>query len=316
MTGRWISFRNWFYRKRITILRRSIAALIFILLNSMLFGMFSFGRDPNLRYVLLPNASCRYIVNAPTYCFYYPVQQWLQGGYTSLYTDLVLPMLLLLGLIILFGRAWCSWACPFGLLQEILMWFRGLLRIPHIQLSYRWIALLDQLKYAILFFTLLISISIGIPALGLESYSDTLALPYCQICPAKGFFTLLQSILGLTPSGRLPILAILILIFFVIGSFSIRMFWCRICPMGAFMAFFNKLSFVWLRKDPSKCTKCRICLRVCPQDFHTVYEEMEKENITGAECTLCGRCVESCPEKGALAIDVLNKTAVESRPKR
>ena len=155
----------------------------------------------------------------------------------------------------------------------------------------------------------------GIPALSLAGYSQTFALPFCQLCPAKPVFTLLQVGLLLKPWTSLPLLAWIMLFVFIVGAFFIRMFWCRLCPMGAVMALFNKLSLIWLRKDPDKCTKCRICLRVCPQDYYKVYEEMEKENITGGECTLCGRCVEACPEKGALGLTVLNKTIVRSRPR-
>ena len=323
----WEDLKDWAYRKKITIVRRSFLVVVFVLLNSILFGMFSFGRHPYLRYVLLPNASCRYIDNAPTYCYFYSLQNWLTGGFSSFYQELFIPLLVIGVLIIALGRWWCSWACPFGLMQEILMSIRSLLKIPHIQLSYKWIAILDQGKYAILFFTILIAVAIGIPYMGLPTnllldiplYGDrvvNLALPFCQICPAKGFFTLLQMMLGLIPVNMLPPIAIAMLVLFMVGSFFIRMFWCRLCPMGAVMALFNRQSLFWLRKKPSRCTKCRICLRVCPQDYSQVYEEMERQNITGPECTLCGRCVESCPEKEALSYNILNFTIYKSKPKR
>lgn len=308
--------KEWVYSRRITLVRRGVATGFFVFLFSMLFGVQSFGRDPFLRYILLPNASCRYIDNAPTYCYYYSLQQWLQGGYTTMYVDLMIPMLIVLLLIVGLGRWWCSWACPFGLIQEILMGIRKFFRIPHLQLSYRWVTIIDQLKYGMLFFTLLIAISIGIPRMGLQGYSQTLALPFCQICPAKPVFLIIQVIPGLIPKPTFNILTFGMLFVFLIGSFFIRMFWCRLCPMGALMALVNRTSLVWLKKEPSKCTKCRICLRVCPQDFHDVYEEMEKKNINGGECTLCGRCVESCPEPGALSITVLNKEVVTSKPRR
>lgn len=316
MMGRWEMIKNWVHNNRITIIRRSLLFIILVLLNSMLFGMFSFGRHPLLRYVLLPNASCRYIDNSPTYCYYYSLQQGLQGGYNTGYVDLVIPVLVLIGLIILFGRAWCAWACPFGLVQEILTWLRERLGIPHIQPGYRWVALMDQIKYGVLVITILLSISLGIPALALGRFSEALSLPFCQICPAKPTFTILQVILGIKPAAPHAYLALAFFLFFIVGSFFIRMFWCRLCPMGAFMALFSKLSLVWLRKDPEKCTKCRICLRVCPQDFQMVYEEMERENITGAECTLCGRCVESCPEEGALSLNILKWTVIRSKPRK
>ncbi len=309
-------FKDWIIRKRISIIRRSVLVLIFVLLNSMLFGMFSFGRHPLLRYILLPNASCRYIDNAPTYCYYYPLQQWLQGGYSTGYVDIIIPVLILIILIILFGRAWCSWACPFGMIQEGLMWLRQTLGIPHIQPGERWVTLMDQIKYGVLLMTLLTAFALGIPALALGRFADTFSLPFCQICPAKPTFTFLQVLSGIKPTTPTAYLALAMFIFFLIGSFFIRMFWCRLCPMGAFMGLWNRISTVWLRKDPEKCTKCRICLRVCPQDYAPVYEEMEKQNITGAECTLCGRCVEACPEKGALSLQALKWTITESKPRK
>jgi len=341
--GLWFDLKDWLYRTRITIVRRTLAFGIFLLLNSLLWGMISFGNDPLLRYVLLPNASCRYIDNAPTYCYYYPLQNWLTGGWQTYYLDMVLPMLIIVAMIVAFGRTWCSWACPFGLFQELITSIRSAMKVPHLTLHYKWISLLDQLKYAMLFFTLLVSVALGVPFLGLEGFSQTYALPFCQLCPAKPVFTLLQMAYFVKPLtwtavpswleglplhdtyvvkalwslwAMLPWLAWAMLAFFLIGSFFIRMFWCRLCPMGAFIALFNSLSLVWLRKDPKYCTKCRICLRVCPQDYYQVYEEMEKENITGGECTIFGRCVESCPEKDALSLVVLNKTIISSKPKK
>lgn len=327
MTGVGEDLKDWAYRKRITIVRRGFLVVIFVLLNSMLYGMFNFGRHPQLRYVLLPNASCRYIDNAPTYCYYYSLQNWLTGGFSSFYQEIFIPMLILGILIIALGRWWCSWACPFGLVQEIYMSIRDMMKIPYYQLNYKWVAFLDQTKYAVLFFTLLVAVAIGIPYLGLPMnigldipiYGEqpvNFALPFCQICPAKGFFTLLQMLLFLIPMNKIPPIALLMLGIFTAGSFTIRMFWCRVCPMGAVMGLCNRRSLFWLRKDPSRCTKCRICLRVCPQDYSSVYEEMERENITGPECTLCGRCVESCPEKEALSLNLLNLTLIRSKPKR
>lgn len=311
--------KDWAYRKRITIVRRTLVVGMFVFLNSMLWGMISFGMDPLLRVVFLPNASCRYLDNAPTYCYYYPLQNWLNGGWQTYYLDIIIPMLVLVVLILVAGRTWCSWACPFGIIQEAITSLRDAVKLPHLTLHYKFIVLLDQLKYAVLFFTILIALSLGIPFLGLSEYSQALALPFCQICPAKPVFTLLQITYFVKPLSAwetLPWLAWVMLGFFLVGSSAIRMFWCRLCPMGAFMALFNRFSLIWLRKDPKYCTKCRICLRVCPQDYYQVYEEMEKENITGGECTVCGRCVESCPEKNALSIVVLNKTIVSSKPRK
>ncbi len=289
-----------------------MATIVFLL--GTLYGITPFGETSLLKRVFLPNAACRYIESAPTYCYFYHLQEGLTTGYGDLFIDLFIILLVVTLLILPIGRVWCSWLCPFGFVQELLSDVRDRMNIPPLRLKWNQRLVLRQVKYAILFFTVLISASIGISALGLSGSQGSLSLPFCQICPAKGFFTAIQLLTGLiTPSTRLPFLAIFMLGFFLVTSFSTRMFWCRVCPMGAYMALLNKFSLVWLHKDPNKCTKCRICLRVCPMDHDKVYEEMEGIDVGGEDCTLCGKCIEMCPEEGCLSLNFMSKSVISSR---
>jgi polyferredoxin len=283
-----------------------MAVIVFLL--GGLYGITSFGTSPLLRRVFLPNASCRYIEPAPTYCYYYPLQTGLTTGYSGFFIEAIFLVLIVIALVLILGRIWCSWLCPFGFSQELLSDLRNKLNIPPLRMKWTQRVLLRQVKYAILFFTVLISISIGISSLGLTGYQSTLTLPYCQVCPANGFFTVLQQIGGILPwTTSLPLVAIFMLLFFLVTSFATRMFWCRVCPMGGLMAIFASRSLMWLHKDADKCTKCRICLRVCPLDHDKVYEEMETGDVGGEDCTLCGRCIEMCPEKDCLSLNFLSK---------
>jgi len=289
-----------------------LGAVAFVL--GTLFGISPFGESPLLRRVFLPNASCRYIESAPTYCFYYSLQDGLTTGHGNFFVDVILLVLITTLFILVLGRIWCSWLCPFGLVQELLSDLRDKLNIPPLRIKWSHRVLLRQVKYAILFFTALISLSIGISSLGLTGHQSSLALPFCQVCPAKGFFTVAQHLAGLQSSPTaLPLVAIVMLVFFLVTSFSIRMFWCRVCPMGAYMTLFSKHSLTWLHKDAGKCTKCRVCLRVCPMDHDRVYEEMERMDVGGEDCTLCGKCVEMCPEEGCLSLRFMSKKLVGSR---
>jgi ferredoxin-type protein NapH len=286
----------------------------FIFLNSMLLGVPSFGTLGPLRWFLLPNASCRYISNAPTNCWYYNLQEGLTSGWESAYL-VVLPMVMVAAVMaVVLGRGWCGWLCPLGFAQYLISRFRAFIGLQYRELPYWAVAILDHLKYAILFVMVLVAISIGIPALGLSIFGEDLALPYCQVCPGKGVFTVLQQGLGIEPfATSLPWVAVGMLALFLVASFFVRMFWCRVCPIGAFLALFNRQSLLWLRKDPSKCTKCRVCLRVCPMDIEEIFIEMERENVTSPECIMCGRCVESCPENGALSFNYMGKELARSR---
>jgi len=289
-------------------------SLAFLFLISMLLGVPSVGELGPLRWFLLPNASCRYIANAPTNCWFYNLQEGLTAGWESAYL-VVLPMVMVAAIFaVVVGRGWCGWGCPLGFAQYLVSRFRAVLGFQYRELPYWAVAVLDHAKYAILFVMVLVALAIGIPSLGLAVFGDSLALPYCQVCPGKGLFTVLQQGLGVEPfATTLPWVAIGMLGLFLVASFSVRMFWCRVCPIGAFLALFNRQSLFWLRKDPSRCTKCRVCLRVCPMDIEEIFVEMERENVTSPECIMCGRCVESCPEDGALSFNYMGRELARSR---
>jgi len=278
------------------------------------FGIPPFGTSPLLRKLFLPNASCRYVDTAPTSCFYYQFQDGMTSGASTYYVDIIVVLLIIVLMVLLLGRIWCSWLCPFGLVQEGLAYLREKMNIRPFRLKWAHRELLRPVKYVILFLTVLLSIPIGVSGTGLLGCQSTLALPFCQVCPAKGFFTVSEQLLGLEPLGTvLPVLAIISLLLFLVSAFFIKMAFCRICPMGAFMALFSRFSLMYLEKDMEKCTKCRICLRVCPVDHDRVYEDMESVDVAGSDCTLCGRCVEMCPEEGCLSLSFGPKRIVSSR---
>ncbi len=292
-----------------------IGAVLFIIGQS--YGLPPFGTYPIFRRIFLPNASCRYINDAPTSCYYYQVQDGFTTGFATNYVDVAIMLAVVVLLIILLGRFWCSWLCPFGLVQEGFEKLRELLGIPRYRLKWKQRILLRRVKYTIIFLTVLISIPIGISALGLTSCQSTFALPFCQVCPAKGFFLITQQIFGAEPwSNKLPLIAIASLVVFSVSAFFLPMAFCRICPMGGLMALFGRTSLPLLKKDPDKCTKCRICARVCPLDHDRVYEDMEKDDVGGEDCTLCGKCVEYCPEEGCLSINYGPFTLTSSKRPR
>ena len=292
-----------------------LGAFAFVL--GQLWGLPPFGTMPVFRRIFLPNASCRYINDAPTSCFYYQMQDGLTGGASEYYSNVIIMLIVIVLLVLVLGRIWCSWLCPFGLIQEGMSHLRSILGIPPLRISWKWRTILRRVKYALIFFTVMISVPIGISALGISGCQSSLALPFCQICPAKGFFTVTQQIFGLEPTGTtLPVIAIVSLLLFLVGSFFVRMAFCRVCPMGGLMALLSSRSMVYLRKDPDKCIKCRACLRVCPMDHEKVYEDMKSMDVAGEDCTLCGRCVEMCPVDGCLSMNFGPWSMISSREPR
>jgi polyferredoxin len=198
--------------------------------------------------------------------------------------------------------------------QDLLSKLRAKLKIPYYELSRPVSRVLHHMRYVALFLIIVYTLALSIPLMGLFYFKSALAIPYEQLDPNRALYVYPQVALGLLPaSSVVPILSIGTTIFFLIASFKIRRFWCHICPAGAFMSFFNRKALVNIRKDHSKCTKCRICARVCPTEVHKVYEERIDPNVTTAQCIHCYSCVEACPEDGCLSVVYLNKELTRSK---
>ena len=76
--------------------------------------------------------------------------------------------------------------------------------------------------------------------------------------------------------------------------------------MGAISSCFNKVSFLSLYKKNNKCTKCDICVDVCPTRVQSMADSDRTGKVGDTGCIYCLKCVKACPEK-ALALRFTNK---------
>lgn len=188
----------------------------------------------------------------------------------------------------IFGRFICGWACPFGLIQELLY------KIPMKKIrARRLFGYLKYLKYAIL---IIFVIAIPVILLLTKGVSDP---AFCSlICPAGTLEAgiplvllnkSLQSFVGWLFTWKVLILSVIVLLSVVIY----RPFCRFICPLGAIYSFFNKISLFGIEIDKSKCTNCASCTQSCKMDI----DPRVKPN--DPECIRCGDCVKAC-KTGAL----------------
>jgi ferredoxin-type protein NapH len=215
------------------------------------------------------------------------------------------------------GRAFCGWVCPMGFIQDMVTTIRGTLG----QVDLRTHESGRRLKYFVLAAALVVSISLGISlSLGVGNeyrgslgiFAEGLLLP---LAPEGTLFsTIPRAILYLkvevVPTFLAKISAnqlgewirsvpiviyaglILLLVFFY-GAYKVPRFWCRyLCPVGAMMAPFQKYSFLGMKRDPVKCSKCPHCEAACPMQIRILTLPWEKFN--DSECILCGECVDAC----------------------
>ena len=92
---------------------------------------------------------------------------------------------------------------------------------------------------------------------------------------------------------KLGILAALVLL----SVFIHRPFCKYVCPLGAFYALFQRISFLRLELDADACVGCGACAKVCKMQVNPA------RTPNSAECIRCGDCVHACP-KNALKFHV------------
>ena len=227
--------------------------------------------------------------------------------------------------------------------MDLISRLRKALKIPHRNLSESFNEKFHQLGYVILALIIVICVIFASESIaGAQLVPGTeeggfvyqyFSAPFCQVCPMKPFCVLLQSSVGLirpewiadVTTGQFYELGyyvtsinLIVLGVVTVTAFLFRRAWCRICPLGALIALFNRFPpFKWvsvlrLDKVEEKCTKCGICKRVCPTQVTEVYDK-KGGDVTTSNCILCLRCVEMCPYDDALRLRAAGKTILKSR---
>ena len=181
------------------------------------------------------------------------------------------------------GRAVCGWACPIGLLQ------RSTGRIARKLKKYSIIKKIGQHKVERYLRYIKYVVFVGLVVVT----TALIGFMFTDICPV-GFLTGTIPILLLNPGQYIPSSyfypALVIFILFIILIFTIERGWCRyFCPVGALLAPFNKISYLYVDVEIKACTHCHLCSNICPMGINI--PNMHRD----PECILCGKCIDACP---------------------
>lgn len=189
------------------------------------------------------------------------------------------------------GRAFCGWMCPLGAMQEGLANLarrlggeRRRIRGKASRLKFPaslplWADRpLRYTKYVILGVVLVASIFTVFP-------------PLFPLCPVRAVFSF-KLATGLMWS---------VLFTFILTSLLVERVWCKyLCPLGATLAIFNKLSPVHLSADFKACKHCGRCDIDCSMDIQDI-----PDNLRHLECIRCLECMETCVREDALTLKVI-----------
>ena len=148
---------------------------------------------------------------------------------------------------------------------------------------------LRGLKYALLGFFLHAILTMHHMALAM--FLDS---PYNRVADIKmGLFFVQASTTTLVVMGVL-----------VLGSIVWSGTWCRyLCPYGALLGLFSRLSPTAIVRDASSCIDCRGCDKVCMAQLNVSKVDV----VRSPECTGCTDCIAACPIQDCLQVKVARR---------
>ena len=123
------------------------------------------------------------------------------------------------------------------------------------------------------------------------------AVSYTHLIPLSIGNAAIRSALGKLFSFKFGILITVV----VLSILFYRPFCKWICPLGAIYSLFNKVSFLHITIENSKCVGCNQCSRACKMDIDVC------RTPNHPECIRCGACIKACP-KDAIHYQFMGKT--------
>lgn len=219
----------------------------------------------------------------------------------------VVVIVALLCLTLIFGRVYCSFICPLGVMQDLL----GALGKKAKKNRYTYSKAISWLRYVMLVVLVAAFVAgVGSIVQMLAPYSaygriaTMLFQPLWQLgnnaiaaisehVDSYAFYT---KEVWLRSMPVLTVASSTFVILFVLAWRNGRTYCNTICPVGTVLGFFARFSWFKVRFDAEKCRSCSLCSKNCK----AACIDYKNHSVDYSRCVVCGDCLQKC-KFGALS---------------
>lgn len=239
----------------------------------------------------------------------------VHGAYESIeiaLTHTVFPFIavaVILGTGLVAGRALCAWACPMGLVQDVMQ----LVPVKRMRLSSSTTKQLKDVKYAVFGVSLLWSLYVGAKRYSSAVFAaqyhyeddyprwQTSDSPFAMFSPAATLFAYVPWMAIWNPKvlltgGLIGWVKLLLAAACLAAAAVVPRFFCRyVCPLGVCFEPFARckvLRIARVKNTPSDKFNS-VMEEVCPMGVDS--KGTNSQYITSSACIHCGRCVAASP---------------------
>ncbi|MDM8518074.1 4Fe-4S dicluster domain-containing protein [Desulfobacterales bacterium HSG16] len=203
---------------------------------------------------------------------------------------------------LLFGRFYCSFLCPSGILQDMFIAISrktGLKKThvfqkpyPLVRYSLLLLTLFSALLGTLAFVNLLDPYSLfGRIAADVFKWGSTFTNNILvDILESFDIYALSMKEQHFTPVAVLAVSMISLCFIVALSMFFGRLYCNTICPVGAFLGIFSRFSFFKFSIDRKKCSTCGLCEKSCKAGCIAP----ETLDIDLTRCVVCFNCLNVC----------------------
>ena len=223
----------------------------------------------------------------------------------KLFTVAGIGFIIIIALNSIWGRVYCSFLCPLGILQDVISFIsKKVRRLKRYKYAYR--KPLSWLRYSLLgifiiglFSGLTVIVSLLDPYSIFGRIFSGLFRPVVVegnnlvvwILQKFDVYSLFRVDLKLEHWSVVAVSVFFLVLIVVLSVKKGRLYCNAVCPVGTFLGLISKFSVFKISIDKDTCTSCKLCERVCKAGCINIPNQI----VDFSRCVSCYNCLTVCP---------------------